>query len=615
MSGIFRSAMRQVKLQLRTVAVFSLATNLLLLASSIYMLQVFDRVLSSGSLDTLFWLTVAAMVAIAAYGLLEHARRRILAKAGAWTEMKLSAPVIRRVIDSRLAGIKSKAGLSDLSDLKAFISGEAILAFLDAPFMPLFILVIWLIHPALGMLALGGAFFLFTLAIANDFFTHAGARNAAAKNKGLHSLAQRTMDQAETVRSLGMTGNLLRTWQERQKEVHGLTHQAQDVTEGFANVTRASRLALQVLILGVGAYLVLQGNLTSGGMIAASIILSRALSPVERALTAWRTWSAARIATRNLRELFDTLPERSEPMVLPPPTGRIDIEALRYETAGVNEPILKRIDLALEAGRTCGIIGPSGSGKSSLCRLIVGAWGPSAGHVRLDGADISRWDPDLLGRHIGYLPQQVDLLPGTIAQNIARMGNVDSQAVTKAAQLADVHEMILRLPAGYDTEVGAGAALSGGQRQRIGLARALYGDPVLIVLDEPNSNLDHAGELALRRTLERLKELERTVFIVAHHPSALRSADRVLLIRDGMVAAFGERDEVLRAVSTSATGVVPLQTGTDPAARGRHTRSDIPVRASFVRPRRASSAVPGSTAGADQGQAERKIAAQPDAAE
>jgi PrtD family type I secretion system ABC transporter len=303
------------------------------------------------------------------------------------------------------------------------------------------------------------------------------------------------------------------------------------------------------LILGTGAWFVLQGELTGGGMIAAAIILSRALSPVERAIGAWRGYVSARTARKNLANLFGADGSDNASLTLPKPTGELTIENLRYQPQNAKAPIIKQANFHLDPGETCGIIGPSGSGKSTLCRLIVGAWKPTFGHVRLDGADVASWNPDELGQHIGYLPQTVELFPGTIAQNIARMRECDDASVIEAAQCADVHEMVLRLPDGYDTDVGVhGHLLSGGQKQRIALARALFGEPTLIVLDEPSSNLDSQGEQALHRVLVTLKEQGRTVLVVAHQPSTLRTADKVLMLKDGMIASFGERDQVLRSL-------------------------------------------------------------------
>ncbi|MGI9508006.1 MAG: type I secretion system permease/ATPase, partial [Geminicoccaceae bacterium] len=365
--------------------------------------------------------------------------------------------------------------------------------------------------------------------------------------------ARHVLDNAETARALGMLGPLLERWQRDRRRVRDDTERASAITNSLTYFAKAARLSLQILILGTGAWLVLQGKLTGGGMIAASLILNRALSPVERALGAWRSYLSVRTARINLANLFlATRPGRAT-LVLPKPAGYLTIENVRYQPRDSSEPIIRKVDLTLEPGETCGVIGPSGSGKSTLCRLIVGAWKPNVGHVRLDGAEVAGWDADEFGKHVGYLPQTVELFPGTIAQNIARMRESDDAAVIDAAILANVHEMVLSLPDGYETDVGMhGHRLSGGQKQRIALARALFGDPVLFVLDEPNANLDGAGDQALHQALVTLKTRGSTVIIVAHQPSTLRTADKVLVLREGRVAAFGERDKVLRTLMQRA---------------------------------------------------------------
>jgi PrtD family type I secretion system ABC transporter len=546
---LFDDCMSQIRRQMLPLGVFSLATNLLLLVSSIYMLQVFDRVLSSGSVDTLLWLTVAAVLAIAVYGVLELARRRLLSRAAAWLDTELAGPVIRRGVEARLAGARREGGLADLQEIRSFLAGDAVLAFLDAPWMPVFIAVIWLMHPVLGWLALAGAIVLLIIAVANDLLTRRLLQQSRIALRRNERGAKHYLDNAETVRALGMLGPLLHRWQDARRRLRDDNDRASAITSGLTYLTKSARLSLQILILGVGAWLVLQGELTGGGMIAAALILSRALSPVERALGAWRSYVSTRAARANLARLFQATRAGEASLSLPRPIGRLMAENLRFQPRDCSKPIIRHVELSVEPGQTCGVIGPSGSGKSTLCRLIVGAWQPSAGHVRLDGADVTSWDPDELGRHIGYLPQTVELFPGTIAENIARMREVDDAAVIEAAMLADVHEMILRLPDGYDTDVGVhGHRLSGGQKQRIALARALFGDPALIVLDEPNANLDGAGEHALHTALVELKNRRRTILIVAHQPSALRTADKLLVLKEGRVAAFGERDRMLRAL-------------------------------------------------------------------
>jgi ATP-binding cassette subfamily C exporter for protease/lipase len=544
------AVMAAIRRQMPALAGFSLLANLLLLVGAIYMLQVYDRVLSSGSLDTLVWLTVMALAAIAVYGLFEQARRLILGRIGAWLEGELSGAVIRRAMAARLAGAGVEAGLKDVAELRGFIAGDGILAFLDAPWTPIFIVFIWLAHPALGVLAIVGALVLFLGALANDLLTRAQQQTSAASQRRSQLAAQQYVDGAETLSPLGMTGAVLARWQEQQRRIGDGQQRIAETTTAILNTSRAVRLALQVLALGLGAYLVLQGQLTSGGMIAGSIILSRALAPIERSIGAWRRMVIARAAWRNLTRLFEALAPAAESVRLPRPEGRLAVQNLHYAAPRSGDPILRAISFEIASGQTCAIIGPSGSGKSSLCRLLVGAWKPTHGHVRLDGGNVSAWDPEDLGQYLGYMPQQVELFPGTVAENIARLGPVDSAKVIAAAQLAGVHEMILRLPAGYETDIGQhGGRISLGQRQRLGLARALFGDPSLIVLDEPNSNLDSEGDQALTRALAHLKQQGRTVVIVTHRAAALQAVDKILMLADGTLATFGDRDSVLAAMA------------------------------------------------------------------
>lgn len=547
---LFDAVNAAVRRQMPSLFVFSFLTNLLLLVSSIYMMQVFDRVLASGSEDTLIWLTVVAVAAIIVYGLLEQARRRLLARIGSWLDTELSSPVIAQSIALRLRnGAGADSGLADVAEVRGFIGSDAVLAFLDAPWLPGFIAVIWLIHPWLGVIALVGAAVLFLFAVVNDRLTRGPQQRASLRVRRAIAEAGRYIDNAETVSALGMTRPLLSRWRRAHLAAHGDSVMIGDTTAGLFNLSRSMRLVVQVVIMGAGAYLVLRGDITSGAMIAASIILARALSPVERSISAWRSYVSFRVGKRNLKALFDGLEHTGQGVVLPRAEGAVTVEAVSFTPPVGTEPTLSHVSFALETGEACAVVGPSGAGKSTLCRLLVGVWEPSDGHVRLDGADVARWDADDLGRQIGYLPQQVELFPGSVADNIARMRDAPDEDIIAAARLADVHEMILRLPDGYDTDVGIhGGRLSGGQRQRIGLARALFGDPVLIVLDEPNTSLDTDGDRALLDTLTLLKSQGKTIVLVTHHPVMMRTVDKVLVLRDGRVGAFGARDDVLKAV-------------------------------------------------------------------
>lgn len=533
--------------QLPALVLLSFFSNLLLLVSSIYMMQVFDRVLSSGSVDTLIWLTVIALVALVVYGVLEMARRNVLARTGEWIEAELSPHVMRRTIRLQLARGNSFAGLNDVSDLKQFAAGDAILAFLDAPWSPIFIALIWLMNPVLGMIALGGAIVLFAIGVLNDVLTRNRSAEQARALRDARADSGRLLANAETLTGLGMVDAVIRRWQERHALASGRGRWAADMTALLYNISRVLRLALQIAILGAGAWLVLQAELTSGGMIAASIIMSRALSPVERAISAWKSYGLYRTARIRLIKLFSAVPEQQERISLPRPKGQLVVSNLRYMSPQSGEAIVKDVSFALMPGEACGLLGPSGCGKTTLCKLLVGAWRPTFGEIRLDGADVAEWDSEELGRYLGYLPQTVELFSGTVAENIARLGQIDQEAVLAAAQAAGAHEMILALPNGYETDVGDFAdRISGGQRQRIGLARALYGNPALVVLDEPNSNLDGTGEMALLQALRALKARGTTVVIVSHLPHLLHLADKVLVMQDGKVARFGARDEVLR---------------------------------------------------------------------
>lgn len=535
--------------------VLSFLVNLLLLVSAIYMLQVYDRVLSSGSLDTLIWLSFGALAALAIYGVLEYARKVILGRAAYWLELELNVPVIRRAMSARLTGTAPAANVRDVADLRSFLGGDAMLAFLDAPWSPIFLAFIWLVHPSLGMIAVGGAITLFLFAVINDLLTRKPQQRVGAELRRAQATAQQYLEGAETVSPLGMTGNLLSHWRTQ----YGTALSAQLVlgerTVSILSASRAFRLALQVLILGVGAYQVLAGHLTAGGMIAASIILSRAMAPIERSIGAWRSFVVARAAHRNLSQLFSGVQSNDSSLTLPRPAGRLTVENLYCVAPQSGTMILENITFTIEPGDVCAVVGPSGSGKTTLCRLLVGAWKPARGHVRLDGAEVSTWNPEDLGPYIGYLSQDVELFPATVAQNISRMRDATSEEVIKAATLAGVHELILQLPEGYDTDVGLhGGRLSGGQRQRLGLARALFGDPAFVVLDEPNSNLDGDGERALNAAIRLLKGRGATVVMVTHNASALRLADKILALKDGRVGAFDDREVLMQVGRT-----VPLK--------------------------------------------------------
>jgi ATP-binding cassette subfamily C exporter for protease/lipase len=538
---------------LPSLVLFSCLVNLLLLVSVLYMLQVYDRVLSTGSLDTLLWLTVGALAAIVIYGLIEHARRLELSRTGAWVQKELGSPVIQRAMEVRLSGAAGEAGPKDVADLRHFFDGECLLAFLDTPWAFVFIAFIWLLHPALGMLAAGGAIVLLLLAIGNDLATRTRQRRSAVALRANHEAALRYIDGGETIEPLGMSESVMGRWKERETAAIDGQQRLSEKTTAIMSISRVVRLALQILILGIGAFYVLEGQLTGGGMIAASIILARALAPVERSIGAWHRFVAARAAHLRLTNLFSVSSPGERPVTLPRPDGRLVVEGVSYLAPVTRDPILTNLSFALEPGQACAVVGPSGAGKSSLCRLLVGACRPYLGHVRLDGADVFSWDSADLGQYVGYMPQQVELFPGSVAENICRFRGIESEKLVAAAKLAGVHDLILRLPDGYQTDIGLhGRRISLGQRQRIALARAVYDNPVLLILDEPNSNLDSDGDIALTRALSEMKRRGKTIVIVTHRPVDLQMVDKILIIRDGAMVRFGDRKDVLRPAGVAA---------------------------------------------------------------
>lgn len=546
----FSEAMRAIRGQFPVLIVLSCVLNLLLLVTSIYMLQVYDRVLSSGSLDTLVWLTIIAVFAIAIYGVLEQSRRKTLARMAGWLESELTVPVLRWAMEIRLAGKSGGAGPREVADLRKFYGGDAVLSLLDAPWSLVFLCFIWLLHPTLGLFATVGAMVLLGLAIANDLLTRDRQVRLSKMQKAQQDNASRFVDVGETIGPLGMAGSVFSAWGRAQNEIAASQQALADKTTVILSVSRTLRQGLQIGILGLGAYLVLGGEASAGAMIASSILMGRSLAPIERATSAWRSFVAARAARASLAEVFaDVARAEIRRVSLPRPTGRFSFENVLFAAHGSHEPLLHELTFSLEPGQNCAVLGPSGAGKSTLCRLAVGAWRANRGHVRLDGADVFEWNAEDLGPHIGYLPQQVELLPGTVAQNIARFRDVDSAATVHAAKLAGVHELILGLPNGYETEVSLYAQrISLGQKQRIALARAIYGNPAFVVLDEPNANLDETGDRALIEALGALKRAGTTVLLVTHRPSVLKCADMVLALRDGTVAAFGPSDQILRPV-------------------------------------------------------------------
>jgi ATP-binding cassette subfamily C protein len=530
-----------------TVGVFSLAINLLYLASPLYMLQVYDRVISSASVVTLVMLTVALLIAFTALAGLDVVRAHVLTRASIRLDRLMAGRVVMAILDSTpsVGSVRSQL-LRDFDTFRQFITGMGIHAIFDLPWAPLYLLVIFMLHPLLGAFSVGSAFLLIMMALINERLVRPpinDSNEAASRN---YAFTEMSLRNAEVVQAMGMTEGLLRRWGRDRVRMIGRQVTASDRAAVMSSIIRFLRLAMQSLILGLGAYLAIERSITVGAMFAASILLGRALQPVEQIVGSWRSLVSARESYMRVRDLLAANPLRAGRTELPRPVGHVSIEGLTYVPARSNKPILRGVSFKIEPGEVIGIIGPSGAGKSTLVRNIVGVLRPSAGAVRLDGADIATWPRGSLGQYVGYLPQDVELFADTVAANVSRFQQVRGDIVVKAAQTAGVHDMILRLPDGYETQVGeGGATLSGGYRQRIGLARAAFGNPSLVVLDEPSSNLDAEGEAALSECILRLKKNKVTVILVSHRPSTVAVVDKILLLIDGMVEAYGPRAEVL----------------------------------------------------------------------
>ncbi|WP_063694622.1 type I secretion system permease/ATPase [Bradyrhizobium stylosanthis] len=530
-----------------TAGVFSLAINLLYLAGPLYMLQVYDRVISSASEITLLMLTIALLLAFMALAGLDAVRGRVLTRASVRLDRKIASRVMTAIIDrSAGAGGARSQALRDFDTFRQFVTGTGIHAIFDLPWAPIYIAVIFALHPFLGAFALGCSVILVLMALLSEWLVKlplTESNEAAARS---YSFTEMSLRNTEVVRAMGMTGGLLRRWSRDRDRMLERQVAASDRAAAIQSLIRFLRLAMQSLILGLGAYLVIERVTTVGSMFAASILLGRALQPVEQIVGSWRGLVSARAAFLRIRELLTAHPLLEAGLTLPKPKGRVAVEALTFVPQGSAKPILRGVTFAVEAGEVLGVIGPSGAGKSTLSRQLVGVLTPSAGAVRLDGADVSTWVKRAIGDHVGYLPQDIELFSDTIAANIGRFDEGSDGEVILAAQLAGVHEMILRLPGGYDTQVGEGGAiLSGGFRQRIGLARAVYGGPSLVVLDEPSSNLDAEGDVALADCVVQLKKRGATVVIVSHRPATIGVVDKILVLRDGVAEMFGPRAEIM----------------------------------------------------------------------
>jgi PrtD family type I secretion system ABC transporter len=513
------------------VVAFSLCVNLLMLTAPIYMLQLFDRVLSSRSLDTLTFLFLIAIFALLFMSALDVIRGFILLRMGSWLEKHLNGEVLTASITSTLqkGDEPTTRGLQDLTTIRSFLSNPSVFPILDAPWAPLFLGVMFLLHPLMGWLSLGGAIILFTLGIFNEIISRRLLANASGAFNEVQQKAESAVRNADVIEAMGMLPNLIENWRGRHESAMNFQTRASERTIGITAISKFVRLCLQVGLLSLGALLVLQNEMSPGAMIAGSILMARALSPVEQAIGTWKAVVSARAAYERLKSNLNEMPARDPLMKLPAPTGRLESEDASFVYPGAEEPTLKGINFKLAAGASLGIMGPMASGKTTLSRLLIGNLKPHLGHIRLDGMDVAEWNPNDLGPYIGYLPQNVELFNGTVQENISRMGPGDPEKVVEAAKLAGIHEMILRLPQGYDTEIGnSGSTLSGGQRQLIALARAVFGTPKLAILDEPNASLDGEGDKALARAIIQLKKLGSTVVVIAQRWQILHSVDYIM---------------------------------------------------------------------------------------
>ncbi|MCF9003243.1 type I secretion system permease/ATPase [Pseudomonas syringae] len=572
-------ALKACKGSFISVGFFSLFVNALMLVPTLYMIQVSGRVVPSSSTPTLIMLTLIMTVLMITMGSLEWVRSRIMVRISNKLDVLLSRDVYQASFRKALrsGGMDASAqSLNDLTSLRQFLTGNGLFAFFDAPWLPIYTAVMFIFHPWFGWMTVGSAIVLVVLAYLNHRFTGKALTEANQQSLTANLLTTKNLRNAEVIESMGMLDTLMARWGKRQRRVLVLQSDASDKSGTISSISRTFRNWAQSIMLALGAYLVITHQINPGLMMAGSLLLGRALSPVDQIINTWKGFVAARVQYNRLNETLEKLHNEPDRMALPDPEGHIQVENLVVTPPGGKNPVIRNISFVTPAGTIVGIVGPSAAGKSTLVRALLGIWPAQHGTVRLDGADISAWDKQKLGPHLGYLPQDIELFEGSISDNIARFAKVDPDKVVLAARTAGVHEMILQLPDGYDTVIGSdGVNLSGGQRQRIGLARAIYGSPRLIVLDEPNSNLDEVGERALSVALQLIKESGATVFIVSHRPNILSRLDRVMVMNAGTITLYGARDQVIaelaqqqakaqqaqQRVAPAATGVGPAQPG------------------------------------------------------
>ena len=544
------------------VGVFSLVTNLLMLIPSLYMMQLFDRVLISRSELTLLFLTIIIVVLLCVGGFAEWLRSRLLVRAGVRFDQALNKRIFNASFEANLAGNKGSGGsaFSNLIKVRQFLTGNGIIAFFDAPWMFFYIFILFVLHPLLGVMAIVFCVIQLAIAVIGAQTTRASVELAYKSEVKTNQYLRSKLKNAEPVEAMGMLSNLRKRWltfhiiQQEKNDAARIKQQHQQTISKFV------RYCMQSFTLGAAALLVINGELSAGAMIAANILMTRALQPLELIVGSWSGLIQAKISFEALEKLLEDYPERNLSLGRPSPSGQVTLNKLVAKSPSRETAILKGLDLTFKAGDITVIIGPSGAGKSTLARCLVGIWPDKEGFVLLDGIPIEHWSRDQLGAHIGYLPQDIEILEGSIAENIGRFNEMDSEKVIEAAKRAGIHEMILRLPMGYDTTSGQiGEVLSGGQRQRIGLARAVYGEPTIIVLDEPNANLDEVGDLALVKAIVDLKKQGKTVFLITHRPNIIGVADNLLVMKDGTITHFGSREDVLLSLNSSVGNSQPAK--------------------------------------------------------
>jgi ATP-binding cassette subfamily C exporter for protease/lipase/ATP-binding cassette subfamily C protein EexD len=549
----------ELKPFLAALAGLSLFINLLFLVPSIYMLQVFDRVLPSNSQETLIVLLIGSAVALGLMYALDYVRNRLQNVVGNLIEERLAPPVVRTVVEkaARAPHAARTEGMKDVTSLRNIFSTNGLIALLDAPWAPIHLLVIWAFHPMLGIAATAASALMLVLAWVNDRVSRRSLEGLQKEGRKASQYVESSMRNAEVLQALGMTERLLARWRKLQNKTTRMQTQSSRTSIAFSSGSKILRQAVQIIMLSIGAYLVLTQQGSPGIMIATTILLGRAIQPIEQLVGSWRALADARAAYHRMEDLSKDFQTEEPHMALARPQGQVSVENVLFRAKGSDTTILAGVTFALEPGEALAVIGPSAAGKSTLARLLTGVWKPTTGSVRLDGADVAYWRRDMLGPWIGYVPQDVELFDGSVAENIARLGEVDSEMVIAAAKRAQVHELILNLPNGYDTQVGEqGLRLSPGQRQRVALARALYGDPRVVIMDEPNSNLDGEGENALALAMKALREDGVTSILVTHRPSLIAHVDKILVLGAGRIQHFGPAQQVLKALQQQAQAMV-----------------------------------------------------------